>query len=241
MMIDAEIAACGDVWKSFNNNKENHIMTEEFKKIFVTAFSTNMFNMPEPLGDFEYPAFITLNFEKLHERDIRYWIRRGWVTWRVGHEATAAVLSRRYGVPVHVDRTPVVFPDHAGADVELVVIALGKRLDAGQILSEEEVERLPISFWGVMCEQYKPSAPILCHRCKRPAVAYNEEVGQYCCEEHRPDRTEIGESDNVRVRCMICKEWTTILESSPLLDATRRERGRICHLCDAELGGLNDE
>jgi hypothetical protein len=47
--------------------------------------------------------------------------------------------------------------------------------------------------------------------------------------------------DNATVRCAICHEPTTILESLPLMNWKRQVVARICLLCDADLQSLEAE
>ncbi len=214
------------------------------KKIFVSAFSINMFNMPEPLGIFDYDARITLEFEKLHEDDIRLWISQDQAEWHIGHEATAEVLSRRFDVPIKADRKALIWPKRETSDdldEELIVVTLGRRLNEGQILTEAEVEQMPMTFWGIFCTRYNPSEPIKCF-CGEQATHYNDDKGHYYCEEHKDDQTDIKqfeESDDQPCRCMDCGEQTTIMRAQRIEDSeTHRTKGYLCHDCYVQMMAL---
>jgi len=63
----------------------------------------------------------------------------------VGHDSTAAILSRKLGIDVPVNRAAIKL--NYGDSV--YVAQLGIRLNEGQVLTEEELANVPMSLWVV--------------------------------------------------------------------------------------------
>lgn len=60
----------------------------------------------------------------------------------IGHKPTAEFLTQLLGIQIPYARIQV----DAGYGDKILAISLGKRLEEGQILSIEEMEKIPISF-----------------------------------------------------------------------------------------------
>jgi len=71
------------------------------------------------------------------------------VTFRIGHESTAQVLSEALGLSVAADRRPVEIKD---GDF-LVVAQVTVRPAEGQIYTSKELESIPLKFFWITCEQ----------------------------------------------------------------------------------------
>lgn len=63
----------------------------------------------------------------------------------VGHTATAKFLSRKFGVDIETNRMQVKLDE----DTVLVVMQVMKRLQEGVVLSDEEMEKVPVRFFLV--------------------------------------------------------------------------------------------
>lgn len=64
----------------------------------------------------------------------------------IGHESTARFLSKRLGISIPHNRIEVKLEP---GDL-LIVAQLTKRLPEGAILSEEQLEQIPIKYYAVM-------------------------------------------------------------------------------------------
>jgi len=65
----------------------------------------------------------------------------------IGHPATAKILSKRLNKTLNAERVFLRFDENF--DLIVAQIETGQRLKEGQILSEEEVAKLPIKYWLV--------------------------------------------------------------------------------------------
>lgn len=63
----------------------------------------------------------------------------------VGHASTAAYMQQRLGVPVEVNRQEVKL----SYGDSIYVCQVGVRLQEGQVLSQAELEAIPVTFWVV--------------------------------------------------------------------------------------------
>jgi hypothetical protein len=69
----------------------------------------------------------------------------------VGHPATADVLTQRTGLDIKFNRMNVRL---APGDTLIIAQVVVPRLAEGQILSQEEVEALPVQWWRIQdCKQ----------------------------------------------------------------------------------------
>ncbi|HID66395.1 MAG TPA: DUF1874 domain-containing protein [Aquificaceae bacterium] len=64
----------------------------------------------------------------------------------IGHESTARFLSKRLGISIPHNRIEVKLEP---GDL-LIVAQLCKRLPEGAVLSEEQLEQIPIKYYAVM-------------------------------------------------------------------------------------------
>ena len=60
----------------------------------------------------------------------------------VGHAATAEIIKELTGVPVPVNRVPIIL----NPGDEVLVFQLLKRLEEGKVLSREEIKALPVAW-----------------------------------------------------------------------------------------------
>lgn len=77
-------------------------------------------------------------------------------TSAIGHPATAAVLTTQLGIDVPFRRQSIDFPR---AGEMMVAQATIPRLAEGQILSEEEMQQIPIQFWYLRSDSDSPEDP----------------------------------------------------------------------------------
>src|SRR5258706_11226227 len=112
--------------------------------LLTNAFSLNMLS-----GDRH-----AVWFEKVDEAFVRI-MTEGNLQSAIGHPATASVLSARLGIEIPFNRTNVTL--HEGDDIIVAQVTM-PRLAEGQILSEEEVAVIPITYWRVLVESQEPKA-----------------------------------------------------------------------------------
>jgi len=106
-----------------------------------SSFSTNM--LPR---DVDNESFL-VEFEAATLDEVKALInaRKNDVRSIIGHEATAKLFSELLGVELPLNREDVTL----GWYNTLVVGSLGKRLEEGRVLTEEEMKEFPITWWVV--------------------------------------------------------------------------------------------
>lgn len=118
------------------NEKSNYYFNG-FKKertVLANAFSVNM------LKHDGYYFFAKIDLEMA-----KYFVNNGEVFSIIGHKSTADLLSAKFGIPVDANRINYVKQKN-----DLIILCLpSKRLEEGQVLSAEELEKFDIKFWLV--------------------------------------------------------------------------------------------
>jgi len=101
----------------------------------MTAFSTSML-------DASYKWKI--DFIPISEEEVRNEVFQS----AVGHVSTAEILSQRLRKPIEAERIFLNFKK----DFILIVASIqtNRRLQEGEILSKEEISKLPITYWKVI-------------------------------------------------------------------------------------------
>ena len=109
------------------------------KVIVANAFSINMLTS-------DTSVLFTRMSEETFKEQLTYFATNGTVESAIGHSATAAILSQRLGLPIAVNRANVRLERNMLLYVAQVSLP---RLTEGQVLSEDEMKRVPISYWSV--------------------------------------------------------------------------------------------
>jgi len=101
-------------------------------RYLVNAFSVNM------LSDSSEVTFrkVTLDEAKVLAAD---------AVSAVGHAPTATFYSRLLQLPVEANRVAVTL----STGDSVLVGALGARLDEGRVLTDEELQKFPVTWWYV--------------------------------------------------------------------------------------------
>lgn len=108
---------------------------------------TNAFSLTMLTDVVQYEEEATLRVARASEEDARAALARGSA---IGHAATAAVLTRRLGVEVPVERrTITIRPGESCVVAQLT----GPRLPEGAVLDEAALAKIPITFLKVIREK----------------------------------------------------------------------------------------
>lgn len=132
--------------------------------VLLNSFSMKMlpeevFSVHEPIegidGPEDWTTFpdVQILIKKLPEDWVRDMLEmeleHGDLVSAIGHAATASVLSERLGVPIPAERRDVRLNRETG-DTFIVAQVELPRLAEGQVLTEDQVEAAPITFYQVM-------------------------------------------------------------------------------------------
>lgn len=107
--------------------------------ILANAFSINML-----VDD------CTVHFERIDQAKVLDRLTSEPWQSSIGHPATAAVLSSQLGIEVPCNRSTVSLNPFL---VMIVAQVTMPRMAEGQVLSEEEMKRVPIAFWEVLMDK----------------------------------------------------------------------------------------
>jgi hypothetical protein len=102
--------------------------------ILANAFSVNMLTEPK-----------TLQFVQVNENIIAQTLQSQSFQSIIGHNSTAEFLSKRLCVQIDCNRQEYKLKSN---DV-LIVVTLGKRLEEGKVLTQEELIQFPVQYWVV--------------------------------------------------------------------------------------------
>ena len=91
------------------------------------------------------PGRATLVADPLDAEDVALYLKERPYTSIVGHGSTAAYMQARLGIPVEVNRQEV----RLSYGDSIYVCQVGVRLQEGQVLSQAELEAIPVTFWVV--------------------------------------------------------------------------------------------
>ena len=108
--------------------------------ILANAFSVNM------LSD----SWVAAEFEKVDIETVKKVLRDGFDS-AIGHEATAAFLSKVLGFEVKANRKEVKVDENT----VLIIAQVKQRLPEGKVLTEEELKNVPVEFWVVLFMKLK--------------------------------------------------------------------------------------
>ena len=102
------------------------------RNVIANAFSVNMLK-----GD------SMLFFSQADLETVKHYISEGEIHSIVGHQSTADLLSAKLGVKIELNRE-----NYKKERTDSLIVCLpSKRLDEGQVLSKEELEKIDIKFW----------------------------------------------------------------------------------------------
>ena len=104
------------------------------RNIVSNAFSVNM------LKEITLLSFIPASLS-----DIKFFLEEGELYSIIGHKATADLLTAKLGVEIKYNRENYT----RKKDDRIIVCLPNKRLDEGQVLTEEELSKIDIKFWIV--------------------------------------------------------------------------------------------
>lgn len=104
------------------------------RNVISNAFSVNM------LREMAFLSFIPTNIS-----DVKFYIQEGELYSIIGHKATADLLTAKLGVEIKYNRENYT----RKKDDRIIVCLPNKRLDEGQVLTEEELSKIDIKFWIV--------------------------------------------------------------------------------------------
>lgn len=110
-------------------------------EIIMATYFCNTF----AIGMLDKTRECTVYFEPMTMEDAKGYLSKGFIQ-AVGHPSTCQVLTAKMGIEVIPNRLNVRL---LVRDILIVAEVVVPRLAEGQILSKEEVEQLPLSFWYV--------------------------------------------------------------------------------------------
>ena len=111
------------------------------KVYLCNAFSLNMLD--------DSKSKFTLSVTRVSEEEVKKLLRyRTDFISAIGHESTARFLSKRLGIPIKANRIQVKLREKDYA----IVCQIMKRLPEGAVLSEEELEKVPVCYYIVGIE-----------------------------------------------------------------------------------------
>jgi len=87
----------------------------------------------------------TLQFVQIEENIIAQTLQSQLFYSIIGHNSTAEFLSKRLCVQINCNREDYKLKSN---DV-LIVATLGKRLEEGKVLTQEELTQFPVQYWVV--------------------------------------------------------------------------------------------
>ena len=105
----------------------------------ANAFSLNMLRFEES---------VSVEIRKATIDEVKKLLSKGFVS-AIGHESTAKFLTKKLGIEVPVNRVAITL----GLEDELIVAQIKQRLPEGKVLSEEELEKVPVEFYHVEITQ----------------------------------------------------------------------------------------
>ncbi len=109
--------------------KEGNEMAEEV--YLLSAFSLQMLNLPAEA-----------HFESLADEEAAEILSECGFISAIGHDSSASFISKRLSLDVEANRQRICLE----SGDEAIVFQLGERLEEGQVLSEQEIAEIPVSF-----------------------------------------------------------------------------------------------
>jgi len=105
----------------------------------ANAFSLNML-------DFNNENELTIKIEKISEEMVKEILRKQEFVSAIGHESTAKLITERLGIEVPANRIQI----KAKKGDKIIVLQLLQRLTEGKVLSEQELQQIPIQWFMVI-------------------------------------------------------------------------------------------
>ena len=105
----------------------------------VSAFSINML-------DFNNKNELIIKIQKISEEMVKEILRKQEFVSAIGHESTARLISKKLGIQVSANRIQI----KAKKGDKIIVLQLLQRLPEGKILTEEELQQIPIQWFMVI-------------------------------------------------------------------------------------------
>ena len=103
------------------------------------TFSLNMV-------DFEERKVVDIRIVKLTEEEAKQWLENNEFISAIGHESTAKIISQRLGIDVKPNRIQIKMKEGDMA----IVFQLLQRLPEGKVLSEQELQQIPVAWFMVI-------------------------------------------------------------------------------------------
>jgi hypothetical protein len=104
------------------------------RNVISNAFSVNMLRNMATL------CFIPASID-----NIKFFLEDGEIYSIIGHKGTADLLTAKLGIEIKYNRE-----NYAKKKDDRIIVCLpNRRLDEGQVLSQEELEKINIKFWIV--------------------------------------------------------------------------------------------
>ena len=109
-------------------------------KLYLTnSFSINML-------DFEERKVIDVRIVKITEKEVKQWLENNEFISAIGHESTAKIISQKLGIEVKPNRIQIKMKE---GDIA-IVFQLLQRLAEGKVLSEQELQQIPVAWFMVI-------------------------------------------------------------------------------------------
>ena len=96
--------------------------------------------------DFNNENELTIKIEKISEEMVKEILRKQEFVSAIGHESTARLISNKLGIQVPANRIQI----KVKKGDKIVVLQLLQRLPEGKILTEEELQQIPIQWFMVI-------------------------------------------------------------------------------------------
>ena len=108
------------------------------KLYLANAFSLNMLELDKK-------DVVDIRIVKLKEDEVKYLLSRNEFESVIGHESTANIISEKLGIKVEASRKAIKLKEGD----RVIVFQLLQRLPEGKVLSKEELEQVPCSWFLV--------------------------------------------------------------------------------------------
>ncbi len=104
------------------------------RNVIANAFSVNMLK-----------EMALLCFNPVSLADAKFFLEDGELYSIIGHKATADLLTAKLGVEIKYNRENYI----KKKDDRIIVCLPNRRLDEGQVLTQEELQKTDVKFWLV--------------------------------------------------------------------------------------------
>jgi len=96
--------------------------------------------------DFNNKNELIIKIQKISEEMVKEILRKQEFVSAIGHESTARLISKKLGIQVSANRIQI----KAKKGDKIIVLQLLQRLPEGKILTEEELQQIPIQWFMVI-------------------------------------------------------------------------------------------